>query len=428
MDDILIYSDIYDQHTRHVKMVLDALKQKNLKVKAEKCRFRVKEVTFLGFVIIPENIQMEMTKVDSIQSWPAPKNIKDLQKLLGFMGFYQNMIPKYAEWISSMTNLLQKNKRFECGPDQTLGLAKFKKHFATNKPLAMHDPEKQTKLQTDVSDKTIKAMVFQQGKFLDYYSRNLTPIETNFTTGDKEMFAVIIALKHWRHLIQGTKHKVIVHIDHKRLMFFLETKQLSPKQARWLKKLACYDFAIKHIKSENNIGADVLSRKPDYKNPNKLIEPMLVKNGNYMQITEATEKNNDIIREVHDTKTAKHQKILKTLKKIQERTTWKNIKADVEKYVKNCPTFAIRKHDRSRKEKLHQPLKPPEILFQRPALNFVTGLPESQNPATGIFYDMICTIIDGLTKYSKFIPCKTTMTAEKLARLFLKKNCKPRHL
>ena len=59
--------------------------------------------------------------------------------------------------------------------------------------------------------------------------------------------------------------------------------------------------------------------------------------------------------------------------------------------------------------------------FQRPALDFVTGLPESQDPATGMFYDMICTIIDGFTKYVKFVPCKITMTAEKLAKLFLKK-------
>ena len=89
---------------------------------------------------------METTKINSIQTWPAPKNIKDLQKLLGFMGFYQNMIPKYAEWTSSMTNFLQKNKKIEWGPDQVLGLAKLKKHFVTNKPFAMHDPKKQTKL------------------------------------------------------------------------------------------------------------------------------------------------------------------------------------------------------------------------------------------------------------------------------------------
>ena len=203
-------------------------------------------------------------------------------------------------------------------------------------------------------------------------------------------------------------------------MFFLETKQLNPKQVRWLKELACYDFAIKHIKNENNIDADALSRRPDYKNFDKFIKPMLVKNGNYMQVAETTEENNDIIRKAHDTRLAGHQKNFKTLKRIQEKTTWKGIKADVKNYVKNCPTCAIRKYNRTRRERLHQPLQPPEVPFQKPALDFVTGLPESQDPATGIFYDMICTIVDGLTKYAKFVPCKTTMTAEELARLFLK--------
>ena len=119
---------------------------------------------------------------------------------------------------------------------------------------------------------------------------------------------------------------MFVHIDHKKLMFFLETKQLNPKQVRWLKKFACYDFAIKYIKSENNIGADALSRNPDYKNPEKLIKPMLVKKGDYMQITEATEKNNDIIRNANDTKLTGHQRIFKTLKRIQKNQPGKTSK------------------------------------------------------------------------------------------------------
>ena len=169
---------------------------------------------------------------------------------------------------------------------------------------------------------------------------------------------------------------MFVHIDHKKLIFFLETKQLNPKKIRWLKKFACYDFAIKYIKKGNNVGADALNRKPDYKNLNKLIKSMLVKNGNYMQITEATEKNNDIIKNVHETKLAGHQKKFKTLKKLQEKTTWRNIKADVKKYVKKYPICAIRKHDRSHKKKLYQFLPPPDFFFQKPALDFVIGLPE----------------------------------------------------
>ena len=271
-------------------------------------------------------------------------------------------------------------------------------------------------------------MVFQQGKLLNYYSRKLTPTETNYTTGNKKMLAIMVALKHWRHFTQGAKHKILVHTDHKRLMFFLNTKQLNPRQVRWLKKLACYDFAIKHIKRKNNIGANALSRKPNYKNLDKPIKPILIRKGDYMQVAEAIEKNQNIIKEAHDTKLTGYQGVFKTFKKIQGKTTWKNIKANVEKYVKNCPTCAIGKYDRSRKEKLYHFLQPPEIPFQKPALDFVIGLPESQNLITGINYDMICTIIDGLTKYAKFIPCKTTMTAKKTGEVIFEKNiCRPRH-
>ena len=97
MDDILVYSDTKNEHVKSVKIVLDVLKRKNLKVKTEKCKFHVQEITFLGFIITRGNIQMETTKIDSIQTRPVPINIKDLQKLLKFIKFYKNMIPKYAE-------------------------------------------------------------------------------------------------------------------------------------------------------------------------------------------------------------------------------------------------------------------------------------------------------------------------------------------
>ena len=162
-------------------------------------------------------------------------------------------------------------------------------------------------------------MVFQQRKPLDYYSKKLTPVETNYITGNKKMFAVVVTLKHWRHLTQKIKNRMFVHTDHKNLLFFLETKQLNPKQIRWLKNFACYDFAIKYIKNENNVGADALNKKPDYKNRNKMVKLMLIKNGNYMQITEKTEKNENIIKNVHDTKLIGHQFFFKTLKKIPKK-------------------------------------------------------------------------------------------------------------
>ena len=166
----------------------------------------------------------------------SPQKHKRLAETAGIHRILPKHDTKYAEWTSSMTDLLQKDKKFEWGPDQALGLTKLKKHFAINKPLAMHDPKKQTELQTDVSDRAIKAMVFQQRNFLDYYSKKLTPAEANYTIGDKKMFAVVVALKHWRHLTQRAKHKMLVHIDHKGLMCFFGNKTVKPKAGPVVKR------------------------------------------------------------------------------------------------------------------------------------------------------------------------------------------------
>ena len=72
----------------------------------------------------------------------------------------------------------------------------------------MHE---QKKMQINGSDKTIKIMVFQQKKPLDYYSKRLIPIETNYTTGDKKKIAVVVTLKHWRYLTQIKTQNVCTH-------------------------------------------------------------------------------------------------------------------------------------------------------------------------------------------------------------------------
>ena len=122
------------------------------------------------------------------------------------------------------------------------GLAKLKKRFATNKPLAMHDPKKKKKLQTDASDRAIKAMVFHQRKFLDYYSKKLTPAETNYITGNKKMFTIMVTLKHWRHLTQKARHKMFVHTDHKKLMFFFGNKTTESKTNPVVRKTCMLRF------------------------------------------------------------------------------------------------------------------------------------------------------------------------------------------
>jgi reverse transcriptase-like protein/integrase-like protein len=94
------------------------------------------------------------------------------------------------------------------------------------------------------------------------------PAEKNYSTPDKELLAIVQTLKKFRHYLQGTKYPVIVKSDHQNLKTFTTTKVLNARQARWVEELSSYDFVIEHVKGKENVVADSLSRRPDYRDEN----------------------------------------------------------------------------------------------------------------------------------------------------------------
>jgi hypothetical protein len=88
LDNILIYSDDPAKHNDHVRKVLHCLCTNNLYAKIEKCKFSVTTTSFLGFVISPEGLQMDDSKIQVIRDWPTPQKVKDVQLFLSFTNFY----------------------------------------------------------------------------------------------------------------------------------------------------------------------------------------------------------------------------------------------------------------------------------------------------------------------------------------------------
>lgn len=107
-NDILNYSDTLYQYKIHVRRVLPKLKDTDLYIKAEKCEFHVKRVTYLGLVISPEGIITEQSKVTTVQKWEADKNINEIQTFLEFLNFYQHFMVAYSRIISPNTALSKK--------------------------------------------------------------------------------------------------------------------------------------------------------------------------------------------------------------------------------------------------------------------------------------------------------------------------------
>jgi hypothetical protein len=88
--------------------------------------------------------------------------------------------------------------------------------------------------------------------------------EVNYSTSDKELLAIVDALKHWKHYLEGATHKIKVFSDYKNLRNFTTTKELNRRQLRWSEVLLSYSFEIFYKKGKENINADALSRREDF--------------------------------------------------------------------------------------------------------------------------------------------------------------------
>jgi hypothetical protein len=97
-----------------------------------------------------------------------------------------------------------------------------------------------------------------------FLSKSLNEVERNYKIHDREMLAIMRALEEWQHHLQGAKHPFEIHTDHKNLEYFMSTKKLNRRQARWSLLLANYNFTLIHKPGHMMGWADALSRRPDY--------------------------------------------------------------------------------------------------------------------------------------------------------------------
>jgi hypothetical protein len=273
LDDILIYSTNEKEHEDHVRKVLQRLQEFGLYCKAEKCQFGVSEVGFLGFIINSDGIGMESDRISTIEDWPTPKSVRDVQVLLGFANFYRRFIRKYAKVTLPLTELLKKTEtsnatktsqksnkptyKWKWTREAELAFRKRKRAF-TGAPILQHfDPAKPIILQTDASGFAIAGILNQYDGFgtlrpVNFYSRKCSPAEQNYDTYDRELLAIVETMKQWQHYLEVANHKDLIQCDHKNLEYFQTSKVLSRRQARWAEILSSYDFTIEHLEGKRN--------------------------------------------------------------------------------------------------------------------------------------------------------------------------------
>ena len=112
IDDMIVETEMEEGHNELVAEVIKRLEENDLYVKPEKCRWKVREVGFLGVVIGPEGIRMEEEKVKGVLEWPTPKCVKDVQKFLGLANYYCQFI-EFASIARLLHDMIKKDKKWD---------------------------------------------------------------------------------------------------------------------------------------------------------------------------------------------------------------------------------------------------------------------------------------------------------------------------
>ncbi|XP_069599266.1 uncharacterized protein [Ranitomeya imitator] len=140
-------------------MVLERLRQNHLYIKLEKCKFHQTEIQFLGYVMSSRGICMDESKTQAIKNWPVPKNVKEVQRFIGFANFYRHFIRNFSEVVSPITQLTRKRSTFSWTPQAQEAFSHLKSKFTTAPILVHPNPELAFIVEVDASDCAIGAIL-----------------------------------------------------------------------------------------------------------------------------------------------------------------------------------------------------------------------------------------------------------------------------
>ena len=268
IDDVLIASATPEEHLQDLRTVFERLTAHGIVINPNKCLFGVNELDFLGHHIDKQGITPLPEKVQAIHDFPQPQIQRQLRQFIGLVNFNHRFLPHCADMMQPLHALLTSSKT----KSQTLtwndgALAAFnatKRALANASLLSYPKSDAPTSLMTDASDTAVGAVLQQyvNGTWcpISFFSRKMTPAETRYSTFDRELLAVYLAIKHFRHFFEGRYFHVLT--DHKPLTFVLNTRtdRHSPRQAHQLDYISQFTSTICHVHGLDNVVADALSR------------------------------------------------------------------------------------------------------------------------------------------------------------------------
>ncbi|BHF59828.1 hypothetical protein SprV_0100278900 [Sparganum proliferum] len=229
-------------------------------VKVKACS-SISKINFLGHHVDQHGITPLLKKVQSILSFTVRKTLSQLRRFMGLINYYRRFIPHCAATLTPLTDLLKSNaKQVELSPATHSAFEAARKALA-DATLLHHlssEPHAQLILTTDASNSVVSAVLHQQVNNrlqpLAFFSQKLQPAQTRYSTFDREFLVIYLAVRHFRHLLDGRDFSV--HNDHKPLPYALKTKsdQYSPREFRHLDCISQFTADMRYVQGSDNAG------------------------------------------------------------------------------------------------------------------------------------------------------------------------------
>lgn len=292
LDDILVYSQNFEDHLTHVRSILKRLQAKGIKLKPRKCEIFRRQVRYLGCLVSAEGYTMDPADKAAVLKLKdqVPKSVGDIRKLVGFLGYYRKYIPDFSRRAKVLYDLLQGTsgkpqkskskkavgkKQSVVPPDQKITwspkhqdtLVELIDLLVSPPVMAFPDFQKPFLLHTDASGEGLGAILYQRGdkghlNVIAYASRTLSPAERNYHSGKLEFLALKWAMtERFRDYLFYAPF-CEVYSDNNPLQYVMSSAKLDATRLRWVGELADFKFRVYYKPGKDNRDADGLSRMP----------------------------------------------------------------------------------------------------------------------------------------------------------------------